>query len=115
MNQHNSLFPISNDNDRISLGNSIFIEIKSNYPRRAYLYRHDILIKQVVLSDKIAKRIFIVEAVELGAMKSRLASALEISRQTIDNLLGIKTHFGLEGLTLYYQKQVYLNFAPKTK
>lgn len=102
MNKQNSLFPVSNDNDRISLGNSIFIEIKSNYPRRAYLYRHDILIKQVVLSDKIAKRIFIVEAVELGAMKSRLASALEISRQTIDNLLGIKKHFGLEGLTQGY-------------
>ena len=96
MKKQNSLFPISNGNDKISLGNTIVIEIKSNYPRRAYLYRHDILIKQVVLSDKIAKRIFIVEAIELGAMKSRLASVLAISRQTIDNLLGIKKHFGLE-------------------
>jgi len=102
MKKQNSLFPISNDNDKISLGNNIFIEIKSNYPRRAYLYRQDILIKQVVLSDKIAKRIFIVEAIELGAMKSRLASVLEISRQTIENLLGIKKHFGLEGLTQAY-------------
>ena len=102
MKKQNSLFPISNDNDKISLGNNIFIEIKSNYPRRAYLYRQDILIKQVVLSDKIAKRIFIVEAIELGAMKSHLASVLEISRQTIDNLLGIKKHFGLEGLTQGY-------------
>ncbi|MBT5528180.1 MAG: hypothetical protein HOK35_03395 [Cytophagia bacterium] len=48
------------------------------------------------MEDNIAKRLFIVEAVELGAMKSRLASALEISRQTIDNYLGIKKHFGLE-------------------
>ena len=102
MKKQNFLFPISNDNDKISLGNNIFIEIKSNYPRRAYLYRQDILIKQVVLSDKIAKRIFIVEAIELGAMKSHLASVLEISRQTIDNLLGIKKHFGLEGLTQGY-------------
>lgn len=102
MKKQNALFPISNDNDRISLGNNIFIEIKSNYPRSAYLYRQDILIKQVVLSDKIAKRIFIVEVIELGAMKSRLASALEISRQTIDNLLGIKKHFGFEGLAQGY-------------
>ena len=102
MKKQNSLFPISNDNDKIFLGNNIFIEIKSNYPRRAYLYRYDILIKQVVLSDKIAKRIFIVEAIELGAMKSRLASVLAISRQTIDNLLGIKKHFGLEGLAQGY-------------
>jgi len=102
MKKQNSLLPISNDNDKISLGNNIFIEIKSNYPRRAYLYRQDILIKQVVLSDKIAKRIFIVEAIELGAMKSRFASVLGISRQTIDNLLGIKKNFGLEGLTQGY-------------
>ncbi len=102
MKKQKSLFPSSNDNDKISLGNNIFIEIKTNYPRRAYLYRQDILIKQVVLSDKIAKRIFIVEAIELGATKSRLASVLEISRQTIDNLLGTKKHFGLEGLTQGY-------------
>ena len=99
MTKKNSLFPISNDTHKISLGNNIFIEIKSSYPRSAYLYRQNILIKQVVLSDKIAKRIFVVEAVELGAMKSRLASVLQLSRQTIDNLLGIKKHFGLEGIT----------------
>ena len=102
MKKQISLLPISNDNDKISLGNNIFIEIKSNYPRRAYLYRQDILVKQVVLSDKIAKRIFIVEVIELGAMKSRFASVLGISRQTIDNLLGIKKNFGLEGITQGY-------------
>ena len=98
MAKQNTLFSISNDKDRVPLGNNIFIEIKLKYPRSAYLYRQDILIKQVVLSDKIARRIFVVEAVELGAKKSRLALALGMSRQTIDNLLGVKQHFGLEGL-----------------
>jgi hypothetical protein len=70
------------------------------------LYRYDILIKKAQLEDNIAKRLFIVEAVELGAMKSRLASALEISRQTIDNYLGIKKHFGLEGLVQGYSPSV---------
>jgi hypothetical protein len=102
MSKQNSLFSTSNDKNRIPLGNNIFIETKSTYPRSAYLYRQNILIKQVVLSDKIAKRIFVVEAVELGAKKSRLALALEMSRQTIDNLLGIKQHFGLEGLAQGY-------------
>jgi len=101
MSKQNSLFSTSNKK-RSPLGNNIFIEVKSKYPRSAYLYRQNILIKQVVLSDKIAKRIFIVEAIELGAMKSRLASVLEISRQTIDNLLGVKKHFGLEGLAQGY-------------
>ena len=106
MNNQNSLFSTSNDKNRIPLGNNIFIEIKSKYPRSAYLYRQDLLIKQVVLSDKIAKRIFTVEAVELGAIKSRLALALEMSRQTIDNLLGIKRHFGLEGLAQGYSPSI---------
>ncbi len=93
MKEQTSLFPISNGNDKIPLGNNIFIEIKSNYPRRAYLYRQNVLIKQVVLSDKIAKRIFIVEAVELGAMKARLAYALEISRQTVVQFIGDQATF----------------------
>ena len=105
MNKQKSLF--STSNKKISpLGNNIFIEVKSKYPRSAYLYRQDILIKQVVLSDKIAKRIFVVEAVELGAIKARLALALEMSRQTIDNLLGVKKHFGLEGLAQGYSRSV---------
>ncbi len=108
MSKHNTLFPtlVEDDKNKMPLGNGISIEIRTKYPRSAYLYRQDILIKQVVLRDKIAKRIFIVEAVELGAMKSRLASALEISRQTIDNLLGIKKHFALEGLTQGYSPSI---------
>ena len=105
MSKQKSLFSTSNKK-RSSLGNNIFIEVKSKYPRSAYLYRQDLLIKQVVLSDKIAKRIFIVESIELGAMKSRLASVLEISRQTIDNLLGVKKHFGLEGLAQGYSPSI---------
>jgi hypothetical protein len=79
------LFSDLNDDNKISLGNGLFIEIKTKYPYTAYLYRYDTLIKQAQLGDRIAKRLFIVEAVEFGAMKSRLASVMEISRQTIDN------------------------------
>jgi hypothetical protein len=92
--------------NKIFLGNGLFIEIKDSYPRRACLFRQNLLIKQVILSDKIAKRLFIVDAVEIGAMKSRLALALGISRQTIDNYLGTKNHFGLEGLVQGYSPSV---------
>jgi len=108
MGTQETLFSNPNDKDdnKIALGNGIFIEIRRDYPRSAYLYRRDILIKKVVLSDKIARRIFIVEAVELGAMKSRLASALKMSRQTIDNYLDTKKYFGLEGLVQGYSPSV---------
>ena len=66
--------------------------------KKACLYRDSTVIKTVDLSDKVAKRVFIVEMIEMGAMKSRLASALRMSRQTIDTYLDTKKHFGLEGL-----------------
>jgi hypothetical protein len=61
-----------------------------------------VLVKKVNLSDKIRKKIFIVEALELGAQKSRLAKALNISRQSIDNYQGIMKQFGLEGFVQGY-------------
>ena len=42
------------------------------------------------------------EAVELGAVRTRLAAALKISRQTIHNYLETKKRFGLEGLIRNY-------------
>ena len=45
---------------------------------------------------------FILDALELGAQKSRLAKALNISRQTIDNYQGVMKQFGLEGLVQGY-------------
>jgi hypothetical protein len=58
----------------------------------------DVIIKQVDLSDKPSKKLLIIEAVQLGAVKSRLAEALNISRQTIDSYIGSKERFGTEGL-----------------
>ncbi len=69
----------------------------------AMLYRASIYIRTVDLSDKTARQLFIVEIIEEeGAMKSRVAQALKISRQTIDNYLAIKKHFGTEGLVRGY-------------
>ncbi len=64
----------------------------------ARLYRYGQLIKQANFSDKVGKKLFIIEAVKLGANQSKLANALNISRQTIHNYIHTKEQFGLEGL-----------------
>ena len=97
----NSLFVEDNSTDDveyIDLGKGLGLRIIPGYKKQAQLYRHGTLIKSVSLRDKVAKRIFIVEVVELGAFQSRLADALGITRQTIHNYREIKKHFDLEGL-----------------
>jgi predicted transcriptional regulator len=86
------------DTDLIDLGKGLGIRITRGYKAQAKLYRHGALIKTVYLLDKVAKRIFVVEVVELGAIQSRLADALGITRQTIHNYREIQKHFGVEGL-----------------
>ncbi len=91
------------DDSKISVGHVLFIKKRENDPDQVYLYRLKDIVKKAHFSDKTAKRIFVVECVELGADKSPLASSLEISRQTIHNYLETKKHFGLEGLIHNYK------------
>ena len=94
-----------------SLGNGFFIDLQKGYHRQAILSRHGHLIKVVDLSDKVAKKMFVVEAVNLGVQQNKLAAALEISRQTIHNYLEVHQHFGIEGLTFGYNPKVSLDLA----
>jgi len=87
---------------RHDLGLGLRMELEDGKKGRATLYRHGILIKTVDLRDTAAKRLFVVETVELGAVKQYLAGALGISRQTIDNYVEAKCHFGVEGLIHSY-------------
>jgi len=83
------------------VGNRLYLEFSDDSPKAA-LYRNNTLIKIVELSDKTAKKLFVVEAVEMGAEKKALAAALGITRQTVHNYVEIKKHFGLEGLIHNY-------------
>lgn len=98
------LFSFDNDKpkNKFDLGKGLFLEVKENYPRRAILSQNGIVIKRCNLADKTAKKLLVIEALEHGAMKLRLASALQMSRQTIDNYQGTVKHFGLEGLIKGY-------------
>lgn len=90
---------------RAALGLGLVIQIDDSR-QKADLYRHGTYVKGVDLSDKVAKRLFVVEAVDLGAIQLRLAKALGISRQSIHTYLEIRKHFGLEGLIHGYSPSV---------
>lgn len=85
------------------LGPGLSVEIRTkNKKNVAVLYKSNIVIKSADLSDHVAKRLFIIEAVQHGAIKLRLAAFFDISRQTIDNYLQTVEQFGLTGLLNNY-------------
>ena len=85
-----------------SIGQRLYLKFLGTTASRVALYHHETLVKQVDLSDKVAKKLLVVEAVELGATKRLLAEALHISRQSVHNYVETKKHFGLEGLIASY-------------
>jgi len=86
------------DRRPIALGKGLRLVFENGREARAVLYRGDFPIKTVDLGDKVAKKLFIIEAIELGAHQSRLAKTLDVSRQTLHNYRQIKDHFGVQGL-----------------
>jgi len=106
--QQDQLFSSVNDKpkNQFELGKGLILEVKENYPQTAILSQNGIVIKRCKLADKTAKKLLVIEALEHGAMKSRLASALQMSRQTIDNYQGTVKHFGLDGLVKGYDPSV---------
>lgn len=105
MQQHALLMDEKQERVRFELGLGLNLDVIDRQGKRAntvILYRQGVSIKKVDLSDAVARRLFIVEAVELGAGKSRLATALGISRQTIHNQIEINKHFGREGVIQGY-------------
>ena len=98
------LFPNSPQSNLVSIGNGLVLEYN---PKKevARLYRKQQLIKQADLNDAAEKRIFVVDAVEQGCNKTKLAATLGISRQTIHNYMETKKYFGLEGLIHGYNPE----------
>jgi hypothetical protein len=94
------------DSNVKGIGARLFLKFNKENIDNVSLYYRDIPIKIVDLSDRVAKRLLIVDAVEMGATKTRLAAALQISRQSIHNYTETKKHFGLEGLINNYSPAV---------
>jgi len=84
------------------IGHRLYLKFSDNTPAKAAFYHNNTLVKIIELSDKVAKKLLVVEAVEMGAEKKALAAALGITRQTVHNYIEIKKYFGLEGLIHNY-------------
>jgi hypothetical protein len=84
------------------IGHRLYLKFSDNTPAKAAFYHNNTLVKIIELSDKLAKKLLVVEAVEMGAEKKALAAALGITRQTVHNYIEIKKYFGLEGLIHNY-------------
>lgn len=85
-----------------SIGYRLYLKFSGTTPAKVALYHHDTLVKIIELTDKLAKKLLVVEAVEMGAEKKALATALGITRQTVHNYVEVKKYFGLEGLIHNY-------------
>ncbi len=120
------LFPEADSHKPIQqhpLGNGLSLEIDGVGRGRCHLLHYDKQIKSVKLSDKIAKKLLVIEAVELGAKQTNLAEALGLSRQTIHNYRETHKYFGLEGLihgynpadskSLEKQRKLHANQRPR--
>ena len=89
------------DNTHV-LGNHMALQFIGANKTTVALFHHNKPLKTVDLTDGVAKRLLVVELVELGAIQSRIATTLDISRQTIHNYIQTRKHFGMEGLINSY-------------
>ena len=106
----------SSKTERIELiGRRLSLTFNKKDENLVTLKNCDVVVRKVDLSDKPAKKIFVTEAVELGANQSRLAEFLDMSRQTIHNYIEIKKRFGTEGFLAGYNPQMGNNLAAQRK
>ena len=118
MQKQKNLFPeLSQEKDKNTkmIGANLSLVFNRKNKHLVTFKNRDVIIKKVDLSDKPSKKLLVIEAVELGATKSRLADALSISRQTIDNYIGSKERFGTEGLLGGYNPNMGKNLVEYRK
>ncbi len=88
--------------NRKGIGNGYSIEWKSN--KILNVYRGGTVVKTACINEPIDRRRLVVELVlENGVVKSHLAAALGISRQSIDNWVDTYKKSGFEGLVHSYK------------
>ena len=84
------------------IGYRLYLKFSDSTAAKVTLYHNNTLVKSIELSDKVAKKLLVVQAVEMGAEKKALAAALGITRQTVHHYTEINKYFGLEGLIHNY-------------
>jgi len=99
-----------NDNTKL-IGANLSIIFNKRNKHLITVKNRNVIVKKVDISDKVAKKILVVELVELGATKSLLAEAIGISRQTIHNYMESKKVFGPAGLLGGFSPKMGKNLA----
>ncbi len=100
----------------VKVGGDLYLEIKIvDRKRKIFFYRNSCLIRIVKMYDRVDTKIFMTEAVELGAQKTALAKALKISRTTLDQNIKIKKYYGIEGLIQGYDSSGRINRREQKK
>jgi hypothetical protein len=99
------LFPEKEKNKDILIGNGFSIEWVT--AKLVKIYRYGVPFKNVEIKAGIDKRRLVIELVlEGGVIKSKLAEALKISRQSIDNWINTFKKSGFEGLINSYKGNI---------
>jgi transposase len=92
-----TLFPTAKNTDLMPIGKGF--SLKKIGDDRIEFYQFDKLQKVVPLKPKIEFRLFVIDLARFYALKkNKIAEALGISRQSIDNWLDIYHQYGVSGL-----------------
>ena len=91
------------------IGYRLYLKFSDSTPAKTALYHNNTLVKTIELSDKVAKKLLVVEAVEMGAEKKALAAALGITRQTVHNYIEINKYFGLAQVPRFFKGRNFFN------
>jgi transposase len=83
---------------RFELGRGYALHLPRGARALGTLYHRGTPIKQVNLRDKAERRLLAVELMQKGVNQSRLAEALQLSRQTLHNYRESYREFGVQGL-----------------
>jgi len=100
-----------NDPNVKMIGEKLSLVFNKRNKKSVTLKNQDVITRKVDLSDRTAKKLLVIDAVELGATKTLLAKALNISRQSIHNYVESKRRFGVEGLLGGYNPNMGKNLA----
>ncbi len=91
------LKPIKSEPHKQALNDWISVEYKRELNRAALFFRGN-YVKHVNLEDKIEKKLFFIELIEMGAKQTRIAEVFGISRQTLHNYVETKKRMGVKAL-----------------
>ena len=90
--------PPADSTARVELGRGYALHLPRGPRAPGDVYHRGSLIKRVNLRDKAERRLLVVELLQHGVNQTRLAEALQLSRQTLHNYRESYREFGVHGL-----------------